>query len=264
MLYKKGEKKFTEPIKQGILKKITKYLLSGLVTIFLTIVGCYIYDALCPHLPLINSWMKEKNEPITDFSDEKIWQQYLGQFLTNGDNNYFSLASSNKRALLKFYKEFSEGEEVKFKFKPLSGDSANVVISVGNLYEIVIGDNDFETVSVKARSGVNGEWVSIPDKESHQLRRKIIGGVRRGSEVIVKLNTEYYHLEGNYFLDIEIKYIPKEPVNSGYQNFHSQYIFTPPFQEYASLDISIGLINPNNETDIAAEFISFKVEKNEN
>jgi len=196
----------------------------------------------------------------SDFIDEK-WVEHLGKFYRSfNDLNHIFLFPETPRALLKFHKPLPERREIEFKFSPLSEDAANIVINVGNLYEIVIGDNNYKTVSVKARIGPDEKWESIPEKQSGLLTKDMTGGMRKDSDVIMKINTEY-HLDGNYFLDLKIKHIPIAPPSAGLQNFHGQYIFTVPFQEYKPLDISVGLINPKLKAGVGARFISFKIEE---
>lgn len=199
----------------------------------------------------------EESDYFSDFTDKEKWMQYLGKISVDFNNpHYFFLGSDTPRALLKFHKQLLEKKEVTFIFKPLSQDAINIVISVGDLYEIIIGDNNYKIVSVKTRLATTGEWMPVPEESG----RNLIKDIRRDSEVIVKINTEHY-LDGNYSLTLDVKYITSKPLKAGHQNFHGQYIFTPPFQQYKPLDISIGLINPNHQSGIAAEFISFKMEK---
>jgi len=233
-------------------------IITGAVLGIKGVASTFFWNILPSELPLVGP---EKSDYFSDFTDGK-WVEHLGKFYRSfSDLNHIFLFPETPGALLKFHKPLPERKEVEFKFSPLSEDSANIVINVGNLYEIVIGDNNYKTVSVKARIDPDEKWEFIPEKQSGQLTKDMIGGgMRRSSEVIMKIDTEH-RLDGNYFLDLKIRYIPIEPINAGYQNFHGQYIFTPHFQEYKPLDISVGLINPKLKTDVAVRFTSFKIEE---
>ena len=200
---------------------------------------------------------KEENKPkFSNFHDGK-WTEYLGTFSRNNEINYFGLASTNNKALLKFDKQFSERELIIFEFVPLSLASANVVIHVNDLYEIVVGDDDYKTLTFKARDGWKGPWRTVPDKQG-DFKKELYTGIKRGTNVVLRIIT-YCQMDGNYFVKIEIKFKPEKFKKEEDQILNAEYIFNPPFQECMPLDIGVGLLNPDFQSDISAKFISFEI-----
>ena len=68
-------------------------------------------------------------------------------------------------------------------------------------------------------------------------------------------------MDGNYFVKVETKFKPEKIKIGEDQILDAEYIFDPPFQSCIPLDISVGLLNSNNQSDIAARFISFEIKE---
>lgn len=205
------------------------------------------------------SQLNIKNENKSDFNDNK-WQKHLGSFLRNdSDPNYFGLASTSDKGLIKFHNSFSERQFIVFEFTPLSENSANIIIHINDLYEVVIGDNDYKTLTLKAREGWNGPWKIIPNKEG-QLKKEMYTGIKKNTDVIIRMLT-YCQMDEKYFTRLEIKF-KAEQIEMGENQFLvSEYVFNPPFQNCRPFDVSVGLINPNHQSDISARFLAFEIKK---
>jgi len=206
---------------------------------------------------LENGYPKEIEK--SNFNDNK-WQESLGVFLRdNNDQNYFALNQEKDRALLKFYKNILERQEINFEFIPLSENAANIVINVNDLYEIVIGDNDYESLTLKLRESWKGVFKEVESVDGY-TRKPIDLGIKKKTNVLLTMNTEC-HLDGSYFVEIGIKFTPEKIKTDKPKTLHAQYNFNPPFQTCIPLEISVGLIN-TEQTYVAARFISFSINEN--
>lgn len=240
-----------------------KIVIISLIVIFFLVIVCgnqildfYSKLKVIARPPESEEEKDKSNQKISNFNDEK-WTEYLGTFSRNNETNYFGLASTNNKALLKFHKQFSERQFVIFKFTPLSMVSANIVIHVNDLYEVVVGDGDYKTLTFKARDGWKGPWRTIPDKQG-DFKKELYTGIKRGTDVTLRFIT-YCQMDGNYFVKIEIKFKPEKIKTEEDQFLNVEYLFDPPFQDCMPLDISVGLLNPDFQSDISAKFISFEI-----
>ncbi len=202
--------------------------------------------------------VQENNNNHNDF-DER-WQKHLGTFLRkNDDPNYFGLASTSEKGLLKFRNPYLERELVIFKFTPLSKDTANIIMHINNFYEIVVGDNNYKALTFKARRSWDGPWEIVPTTEG-EMEKDMYTGIKKGTDVTMRM-IGYCQMDETYFVKLEIKFKPDQVDLSEYQVLTSEYVFSPPFQECEPFDISIGLINPNHQSGIEARFLSFEIKK---
>ena len=195
----------------------------------------------------------------SNFIDDK-WLEHFGNFLRNEDDRqYFGLASTANLGLIKFYKPFSERQLVSFEFTPLSEETANVVLHINNLYEIVIGDSDYKTLTFKARESYNGPWIIIANKEG-QLKKEMLTGIKKNTDVTLRM-LSYCQMDGNYFVRLELKFQAEKTETEKDQFLSSEYVFNPPFQNCRPFNISVGLLNQNYKPNIEARFLSFEIKK---
>lgn len=194
----------------------------------------------------------------SNFNDDQ-WKESLGSFLRDEkDINYFALGPEKERALLKFGKSFLERQRIIFEFIPMSEDTINVVLNVNDLYEIVIGDNDYKTITLKARDTWDGVFQEIESEDGYK-KKKIDAGIRRKTDVVLTMITEC-RVDGTYFVELGISFKPENVKTNEPQSLKVRYVFDTPFQECMSLEIGVGLINPKHSY-IAAKFVSFSIEE---
>ncbi len=194
----------------------------------------------------------------SNFNDNQ-WEESLGSFLRDEkDSNYFALGPEKERALLKFGKSFLERQRIIFEFTPMSEEAINVVLNVNDLYEIVLGDNDYETITLKARETWNGIFQEIESKDGYK-KKKIDAGIRKKTDVVLTMITEC-QVDGSYFVEVGISFKPEKIKTNEAQSLKVRYVFDTPFQECIPLEIGVGLINPKHSY-IAARFVLFSIEK---
>lgn len=111
----------------------------------------------------------------------------------------------------------------------LSGDSSsiNYVIEAVNLYEIIIGDNDRRSVSLKAFKGEGSSMKPIRDAVTYKLRPSLTYAVRNDREAVVTVAHDVTGV-GTLSVFISITYIPDiegiEKVFS--ESFHFTFMTT--------------------------------------
>ncbi|MBI4094862.1 MAG: hypothetical protein HY435_01560 [Candidatus Liptonbacteria bacterium] len=198
----------------------------------------------------------------SNFEDGR-WQQLGLASLTalSKDRALFQLVTTSTAGLLKFHQPISAKSTFELKFIPLGTEVSNIVILIHGLYEIVIGDDDYTSVTLKALRGVGQDWVPIQEQRTGRIRLTTAGGFRKGSEIQTRILHDPLSA-GQFRVILDIKYLPNKPENADYQTLSGTYIFTPaPLLE--PLAMSVGLIPSRGSSEPKAQFNSFKIEERE-
>ena len=221
----------------------------------------------------LNEGQKDKEEILRKVEDNFFDTSYFtdGEWDTSikrltkeqmidSKNEFYLQKEDNKNFLLNFSKPIEIGKTVTFTFIPLS-DIINVIVS-GNdadrsLYEIVIGDNDNKSLTVK-KYFENGGHDFIGNQNGITRKEISSTGIRKGEEV--NLYIKGYCISNKHALNISMNYVPNGVNNIGIKNLESQtYKLEIPCEDF--LNISVGLIVSDPHADIKARFKEFKVEK---
>lgn len=152
-----------------------------------------------------------------------------------------------------FYnKFFSSLSRASYSFVPLSGKKLNLVLQYDSLFRLIIGENNFKTLSLETNENfpnVPGKWRKVEDLERGKTQRFIGGsGFATGSPVSVDI----YLQPDNQFLNLNIiiSYFPLES-NLGSVSQNAQFSYKLPLNinpEGVRGKYGIGLIESTDAT----------------
>lgn len=208
--------------------------------------------------PQINRYItkNEENENGCKLT-EGTWNLWLGEMSRDvKDPGYLFLPSGSNQGLFKYSQVYNPEWACEFVFVPRGKDDVNYVISFDGIYQIVIGDNDFWTISLRASDALDGPLK--PKKESlTQLERpRLQSKIRPGSTVKVLLeqkfiNDKEYEVKVTVDYDRDVSY----EIDSVPESF--SWIFEPsPSFDLRPLELSIGLIRGLKDSTVGASFLS--------
>ena len=192
--------------------------------------------------------------------DPTEWQTGQGVLLRDGDA--WVLASSSASGLLRYHDWIPLNDVVKVVFVPHSEREVNVVLTMHDLYEIVVGDGGYQGITVKAAKGDGQPLKLIADSKGD--RRTIFpdGPMERGADVVVAIEQGVSQLgDGSYVLHLSFKRTSYNGLTP--QNVYATYNFElPPSFSYIgdSGRFSIGLKRATDASRVAAEFICVEFE----
>lgn len=79
------------------------------------------------------------------------------------DGEFMSIKPSHERAVFAYSQPVPKLQDFHFSFATGELGGANLSFGRSEFYELVIGDNDDKTLSLKARQRIGGEWVAVPE-----------------------------------------------------------------------------------------------------
>ncbi len=198
---------------------------------------------------VINHVLNEKNT-----FDSGEWVDSLGNLAEWRKNpNRILLPSNEERGLLKYTEPIQKNCKYEIIFKPYGKEVINFVIAIPEIYEIVIGDMDYQTVTLK-RSIKKGDPPNDPIVESikKEVRPKLNYKVERESEI--RINIEQQILPNkNLWVQLDIQYWSPSINEKLPQTF--KYEFKPSPMINDSLYLYIGLIKGKNTAENSVELI---------
>lgn len=187
------------------------------------------------------------------------WKLWLGNLNAGiDDRTRFSLPLNSSQALFKYQGNVQDVSTCEFTFVPRGEKAINYVVSFDGIYQVVLGDNDYWTISLRASDSIDGPLYPIKEDRVEKTRPSLSAAVKTGS--IVKTRIDQLFLEdGRYNVKLSIQYTPSSLQDNNGQNSESfSWTFTPsPAIELQPVDISIGLIRAKGDTsEVGVSFVS--------
>lgn len=186
------------------------------------------------------------------------WRLWLGDMSRDvRDNQHFFLATDSTQGLFKYDNVYNINWVCDFIFVPRGEKAVNYVISLDGIYQIVIGDNDYWTITMRASDVIDGPLVPIKEEKTQRDRPRLLNLIKPGSIVNVTLKQGFVD-DINYKVEIIVDYkhdtlsdIEAEP-----ETF--SWLFKPsPDIDIKPIELSIGLIRGRGDnTDVGASFLS--------
>jgi len=125
--------------------------------------------------------------------DNNKWVDSIGNLASWRKNkNQIILPFGENSGLLKYIEPISEDSRFEIRFKPLNKELINFVISIPAVYEIIIGDNDYQTITLKKSDSSGGiPNIQVPviiendPKNNKVLRPRFDYELKKGEEIAV-------------------------------------------------------------------------------
>ena len=157
--------------------------------------------------------------------------------------------------LLRYDEPINTDVDYEIIFKPLGDKAINFVINIPEIYEIIIGDGDYETITLKYSLGLSQPVnVLVSEKNTGQERPKINYRVNKDSEI--KINMVQKKMpNGNLWIKFDIHYWGEGKEQGKIpQSFSYEFVPSPLIED--SLFLNLGLIRGDyQDTHISIKLI---------
>jgi len=188
--------------------------------------------------------------------DNGVWKNWLGSGNQNTDDRtYFILPSDSRSFLYKYHGKIEDFALCDFLFTTRSTNAANYIISLDEVYQITVGDNDMRTVTFKAKNSIGGEYLPIKEARTQRTRPMLSSSIKPGTNVGIKLETNPLGGTGRYKVDVSIEYKSgQEMLETKYEDF--SWVFDPSPQMAKKMELSVGLIrDEKDKSEVGANFL---------
>lgn len=187
--------------------------------------------------------------------EEESWIRWYGEMNQGLDEkNYLTLPVNTTGTLFKYTGEIKDFSSCQFEFVPRSEKAINYLISIDDIYQIVVGDNDFFTVTLKATDSIGGDLIPINESVTQTTRPRLLSKIKNGTTVRVQVNQKFLDDE-NYQVSVEVFYKPDIEQDSTDTGLFS-WVFNPSPAIVDSAQLSVGLLRGDGDTsEIGANFI---------
>ena len=138
-------------------------------------------------------------------------------------------------------------------------------MSLDEIYQIVIGDNDFWTIALRATDAIGGELIPIEEDSTQKTRPRLLNKIKNGTTVKVALNQKFID-ENTYQIELTISYKPDTDVLNETQTDKFTWTFEPSPAILKKPSLSVGLIRGlEDKSEISVNFVDPNVvQKNSN
>lgn len=193
------------------------------------------------------------------------WVRWLGKINQDfEDKTHFTLPVNSSGALFKYVGKIEDFSSCEFIFIPRSENSINYILSLDEIYQVVIGDNDFWTIAVRATDAVGGDLVPIKEDVTQKTRPRLLSKIKNGTTVKVVLNQKFLD-DDTYQIEVLVTYKPDTSTLDETQTSKFSWTFEPSPAILDNPSLSIGLIRGSGDkSDIGANFIDPSVVKKDN
>jgi hypothetical protein len=192
------------------------------------------------------------------------WVRWYGKVSQDfEDKNHFTLPLNSSSVLFKYAGRIEDFSSCEFIFIPRSEISINYVISLDEIYQIVIGDNDFWTVTLRATDAIGGDLVPIREDITQKTRPRLLSKVKNGTTVKASLNQGFID-DGKYQIDLTVTYKRDTSELDEAQTSKFTWTFEPSPEILESPSLSVGLIRGfGDKSEIGVKFVNPSVVKEE-
>ena len=194
------------------------------------------------------------------------WVRWLGSINQDfEDKTHFTLPVNSNGALFKYAGKIDDFSSCEFAFIPRSENSINYVISLDEIYQIVIGDNDFWTIAVRATDAIGGDLIPIKEDFTQKTRPRLLNKIKNGTAVKVILSQKFID-DKTYQIDLDVSYKPDTTELNETQTSKFTWTFEPSPLILKKPSLSIGLLRGlTDKSEIGVNFVDPSVvHKDEN
>ncbi|KKU14699.1 MAG: hypothetical protein UX23_C0011G0020 [Parcubacteria group bacterium GW2011_GWB1_45_9] len=212
-----------------------------------------------------NNILMEGPSPITRQVDEgsrcfgeDSWQLWFGEMSRDvRDDTHYFLPQDVYHGLFKYSDKVAAASTCTFRFVPRGKRAINYVISFDDFYQVVVGDNDRWTVSVRASEAVDEALKPVEESKTGKTRPRLTYSIKLGSTVTVVL-VQRVISEERYEVKISVTYTPDNSSQTRTKTEEFSWEFnSSPIINLRSLDLSVGLIRGiNDSSHIGISFIN--------
>ncbi|MCK5096277.1 MAG: hypothetical protein KAR24_02900 [Candidatus Pacebacteria bacterium] len=208
-----------------------------------------------------DAFSKEKNNTDSsieikecEYQQQEKWHLWDGQLVITPTG--FILPENVARGLYSYSIPLQKEDKYTLKFSP-QGDVINYVVLIPNLFELVVGDNDYKTIYLKISNVLEEAPVYAVEEEVQKTTRPSLRyAIKKGTTVGVKINQS---MEGGALvLHVEIVYVPDVEINSEPLIDDFTYKFIPsPIFDIGDLALTVGFFRGegNQDSEIRGRFI---------
>ena len=189
-----------------------------------------------------------------EYQQQEKWHLWDGQLVITPTG--FILPENVARGLYSYSIPLQKEDKYTLKFSP-QGDVINYVVLIPNLFELVVGDNDYKTIYLKISNVLEEAPVHAVEEEVQKTTRPSLRyAIKKGTTVGVKINQT---MEGGALvLHVEIVYVPDVEINSEPLIDDFTYKFIPsPIFDIGDLALTVGFFRGegNQDSEIRGRFI---------
>ena len=185
------------------------------------------------------------------------WQLWFGDKLNTDveDTTYLSLPVGSAQALYRYLGDVPN-DTCEYVFIPRGERVINYVISYDGIFQIVIGDNDYSTVTLRASDRIDGPLYYIKETKTAKTRPRLLSSAKQGALIRAELQRVVTE-KGKFNITLTVTYQPEivGDVDTASETFNWE--FTPSSTTIVRpLGLSIGMIRAENDkSEISANFI---------
>lgn len=185
------------------------------------------------------------------------WTLWYGDMSrSDKDKTLYFLPNDVNRGLYKYEGVVAASTTCTFKFVPRGDRAINYVVSLDEIYQIVVGDNDYWTISLRASDALGTPLKPIKELITGKERPHLLSTIKNGSQVVLEI-TQYMDENGLFNVTAEVSYSPSSFAPQNRKEVFSWRFPTSPALELNPLELSIGLIRgQGDESAIRVNFVS--------
>lgn len=209
------------------------------------------------------------NDPSQDdlsqencFQNEKEWSATLGALVnTTSTSRSLAIPQSEVRGLYVYPKKVHVTSSCTFRFVPLGEAAINYTISFADFYEVVIGDNDYRTVTLRATEALQGSFVAKTEVRRNSKRPFLDSPIKKGTKVLTEVIPKKFN-NGDFDILVRVTYTADTNLlPSDFRIEEFSWRFRPsPILDEVDPSLSVGLIRAaKDDREVAALFLLPKI-----
>lgn len=187
------------------------------------------------------------------------WETGQGE-LTNYDSVWI-LSTSSPNGMFRFKDLVPINTDLRVVFVPHSDSQVNFVITMHDIYEVVVGDGSYQGITVKVAQGNNQKMKIIPNTDGFTRNIFDDGEMEKGNAITVILDQGISLLDNGEY-ELNLKLSRGSAISDSTKKVFATYNFPLPpkfsFGEETGGRVSIGLRAATDKSKIATEIICFE------